>query len=297
MPTPLTTKFQPAAVLRVTGEDAPDYLQSQCSNDLRNLQRGQYCYGLWLDRKGKVCADSLIFWLGPEDYLLLSYGCPADSLIAKLEENIIADEVEIEDLTETACLVVEIGLDENDVPADGIFIPVTPRPAGKSTPAAVCFAGRHSRSPDRETLWLYSLPEGLELNADPSILAYERIAAGVPLVPVDIGPGDLPQEGGLEKVAVSFNKGCYLGQEVMARLHAMGRTQRALHQIDLEKLPESLPVEILNSEGKAVGELRSAAAREGSVIGLAMLKKRALTEGTALSVVGAGAVTVRGALG
>ena len=277
----LTVQTRPATVLRVSGEDAPTYLQSQCSNDLRGLGPGQVRYGLWLDRKGKVHADSLIFCLEPEVFILLSNDCPAETLAAKLEDNIIADEVEIEDLTADARTLVEIGLPASDVPAAGIF---SVKQAGEGSVAAdgLSFAGRRSARPCRETLWLHGWPDGE--NVPPSnddALAWERIAAGIPAVPQDIGPGDLPQEGGLEKDAVSFNKGCYLGQEVMARLHAMGRTQRALHRVKLDQLPASLPSEVLDAEGKTVGELRSAVAREGEVIGLAMLKKRALGEGNA----------------
>lgn len=292
----LSVHTRPAAVLRVSGEDAPSYLQSQCSNDLRGLGPGQVRYGLWLDRKGKVHADSLIFCLEPEVFILLSPHCPAGTLAAKLEDNIIADEVEIKDLTADARTVVEIGLPAVDVPDAGTF---SAKQGGEGSVSAdgLSFAGRRSARPCREILWLHGLPDGEDaLPSDDDALACERIAAGIPAIPADIGPGDLPQEGGLEKDAVSFNKGCYLGQEVMARLHAMGRTQRALHRVLLDKLPVSLPVEVLDVEGKTVGELRSAAAREGEVIGLAMLKKRALGEGNAFTLAGGGRVEIAEAL-
>jgi folate-binding protein YgfZ len=296
MPDALTVQTRPAAVLRVSGEDAPAYLQSQCSKDLRGLGPGQVRYGLWLDRKGKVHADSLIFCQEPEVFILLSPYCPAEALTAKLEENIIADEVEIEDLTVAARTVVEIGLPAGDMPAAGIF---SMKQAGEGSVSAdgLSFAGRRSVRPCRETLWLYGLPEGADaLPSDDDALACERITAGIAAVPADIGPGDLPQEGGLERDAVSFNKGCYLGQEVMARLHAMGRTQRALHRVTLDKLPASLPAEVLDAEGKTVGELRSAAACADGVVGLAMLKKRALGEGNTFTLTGGGQVAIGEAL-
>jgi folate-binding protein YgfZ len=296
MPDALTVQTRPAAVLRVSGEDAPTYLQSQCSRDLRGLAPGQVRYGLWLDRKGKVHADSLIFCLEPEVFILLSPYCPAQTLAAKLEDNIIADEVEIEDLTADALTVVEIGLPATDVPDAGTF---STKQAGEgSVPVdELCFAGRRSMRPCRETLWLHGLPDGENApSSEDDVLARERILAGIPAVPQDIGPGDLPQEGGLEKDAVSFNKGCYLGQEVMARLHAMGRTQRALHRVTLDKLPASLPAEVLDAEGKAVGELRSVAACADGVIGLAMLKKRALGEESTFTLTGGERVEIGEAL-
>ena len=273
----------------MTGEDTPDYLQSQFTNDLAKSTPGSVTYGLWLDRKGKVAADSFVFHLADEEYLLLSYFCPAAEIIAKLESNIIADEVELEDVTEGGVLVLELNGDTAQLPAEGRFEPQSPEAAD-----GLRFAGRCAQGAC-ETLWLKEAPAGVAAlaEADPATIAYLRIAACIPAVPQDIGPGDLPQEGGLEKHAVSFNKGCYLGQEVMARLHAMGKTTRALCQVELEKLPdEPLPLAITDAEGKAVGELRSAAAGEGRVLGLAMFKRRALESGGTFSLSGMSLIIV-----
>ncbi|MEM9227521.1 MAG: hypothetical protein AAGA45_06105 [Verrucomicrobiota bacterium] len=266
MPDPEPICFKPAALIRVTGEDAPDYLQSQFSNDLSKSIPGSVTYGLWLDRKGKVQADSFVFHLGEEEYLLMSYFCTASALIAKLDENIIADEVEMEDATAGSCIAVY----ENEAVAlSGGFV----------------FSDRLGNT--NRVAILYPQPEShlLEQALAPDALAYGRIAAGIPAVPQDIGPSDLPQEGGLDKDAVSFNKGCYLGQEVMARLDAMGRTTRVLHRVSLSALPAArLPIAIATADGKSAGELRSVAEREGHIIGLAMLKNRAVESGAELKL-------------
>ncbi len=272
-------RFKPAALIRVSGEDAPDYLQSQFTNDLSRSEPGKVTYGLWLDRKGKVAADSFVFHLGEEEYLLLSYFCPAAEIMAKLESNIIADEVELEDVTEGAVLAVAFGCEAGALPVKGSFLKES---SGQAE--VLGFAGRLGAA-SHEVLWLEQAPEAaLALpEVDEETLRFARIEACIPAVPEDIGAGDLPQEGGLEKDAVSFTKGCYLGQEVMARLHAMGKTTRVLHQVELESLPgEALPVAITYDEGKSAGELRSVAACEGRVLGLAMLKRRALDAGSDL---------------
>jgi folate-binding protein YgfZ len=102
-----------------------------------------------------------------------------------------------------------------------------------------------------------------------------RIGSGIPSIPSDAGPGDLPQEAGLECDAVSFTKGCFLGQEVMARLKSMGHANRALWFVQMKhglKMPTGTePVPLYAGEVVA-GELRSRA----GAIGLAMLKKRAI---------------------
>ncbi|MGE4550428.1 MAG: hypothetical protein AAEJ57_03485, partial [Opitutales bacterium] len=88
-------KYQPKAVLRVTGEDAGDYLQSQCSADLESTRENLATYGLWLSRKGKVEGDGFVLRRSDEDFLIVSYLCPGDVLREKILANVIADEVEI----------------------------------------------------------------------------------------------------------------------------------------------------------------------------------------------------------
>jgi folate-binding protein YgfZ len=96
----------------------------------------------------------------------------------------------------------------------------------------------------------------VELDAEE--MERRRIAAAVPAVPADIGPGDLPGEGGLESIAISYTKGCYLGQEVMARLKAMGQVRRRLVRVvGSGVLPETLPAGLFSGD-KRVGEVRSA---------------------------------------
>ncbi|MFP6855274.1 MAG: hypothetical protein VB980_05775, partial [Opitutales bacterium] len=91
--------YQPQAVLRVSGEDAFDYLQSQCSADLASAQPNFATYGLWLSRKGKVEGDGFVLKAADDDFLVVSYHCPGERLSEKILANAIADEVEIEDLT------------------------------------------------------------------------------------------------------------------------------------------------------------------------------------------------------
>lgn len=285
-------KIEPAAIIRITGEDASDYLQSQFSNDLAQSQPGTVTYGLWLDRKGKVQADSFVFQLAEAEYLLMSYHCPADGIIAKLEENIIADEVEMEDVTAGAQLLRGVAMDPAQVPLDGLFMV-----SSLATGDGLRFQGRCSGRPWCEELWLKDAPANGVSPVDNDFLTFERISSGIPAVPQDIGPGDLPQEGGLEKVAVSFTKGCYLGQEVMARLHAMGRVQRALHVVSLPELPsENLPLGVKAPDGKAVGELRSVAERDGQVLGMAMLRKRGVVPDVPLCLPDGNQVTIVKAL-
>lgn len=98
----------------------------------------------------------------------------------------------------------------------------------------------------------------------------ERILAGVASVPVDIGPEDLPNEGGLDLTAISYTKGCYLGQEVMARLKNLGQVRRKLHRVRGRGAVPA-PRAPLHQGGRRVGELRSVAPEAGGFVGFALL--------------------------
>lgn len=285
---PAIFRWKPAAWLRVTGEDAANFLQGQFTNELRGVPKGGAVYGLWLTLKGKVLADSFVvrggvsvaggaevFWVG-------SYFSPAAVIKERLEAYVIADDVVIEDLTtEWAGVTVWGGSVE----------------AGAGD---VVFPGRRSREAGVE--WMFPLARANEVSAalagrvelDAVEMERRRIAAAVPAVPVDIGPGDLPGEGGLESIAISYTKGCYLGQEVMARLKSMGQVRRRLVRVaGSGALPETLPAGLFSGD-KRVGEVRSAvrtSAEDWS--GLAMISLMQATGGGSYALAVAAEPTVR----
>jgi folate-binding protein YgfZ len=108
----------------------------------------------------------------------------------------------------------------------------------------------------------------------------QRIAAGIPAVPVDCGANEFPQECGLD-TWVSYTKGCYLGQEVMARIQSLGSLRRILRRV---AGPVSVGQELKSAEGKVLGTVRSAAGD----VGLALVSVD-LPEGSLLGEVRIGA--------
>jgi folate-binding protein YgfZ len=249
--------WRPATWLHVAGPDAFSFLQGQFSNDLRALEGGGTVYGLWLNQKGRVLADSFVlkgakpgaFWVG-------SYFSSAALVRERLESHLIADEVEIDDQTAHWHGMTIFGA-TGAVVADGHEV--------------ISFPGRRAASPATE--WLATTeparPGGRALTD--AEMEEMRLAAGIPAVPRDLGPGDLPQEGGLETSAVSFTKGCYLGQEVMARLNSMGTPRRRLFRVK-GPAPVISAGTALQQDGRVVGEMRSAVVTATGFIGLAMLQ-------------------------
>ncbi|MDP0499728.1 MAG: hypothetical protein Q7P63_06460 [Verrucomicrobiota bacterium JB022] len=281
---------QPAAVIRVTGEDATDFLQSQCSQDLRG-ESGSIHYGLWLDHRGRIQADSFVLRLESEAFLLVSYYSPAHALLAKLEHHIVADDVELEDATDQWQLLSIVPT------ADGAMLPDVVIRA----PARDCFAfqsslyvfqGRRARTPWLEVLCPHDqarpMAQALDEMDDYEMLAPEevetlRLEAALPRVPQEAGPEDTPGESGLME-AVSLEKGCYLGQEVVNRMARLDRASRRLVAVDLPG-EIAVPATITQAEAE-VGELRSCVATLDGYQGFAMIKTKALADSTPLLIQG-----------
>jgi len=119
-----------------------------------------------------------------------------------------------------------------------------------------------------------------------------RVEAGIPRFGQDFGPDNFPQETGDES-AVSYTKGCYLGQEVVARIHYRGGVQKALRRLELDGDPK--PGSTLLFEDREVGKATSIVRTlEGRTIGLGIIHKRAAEPGTRLEVAGGGTAVVSG---
>jgi folate-binding protein YgfZ len=250
-----------SAVLRVRGPDANSYLQGQFTQDLKLAEKGPI-YGLWLDQKGKVLADSHILRLADNDFLVVSFAGPASSLLTRLEAYLIADEVELHDETAQWSRVLAWG---GTLPAVEWPVGVQIFPSRRAVPHAqemlvpIAHASEVSaRLAEHATA---SSREAAEL---------ARLRAALPAVPADIGPRDLPAEGALDDIAISYTKGCYLGQEVIARLKNLGQVRRALHLIAGAGAPPVPGAALFQGERKA-GEVRSGAADGGNFLAMAML--------------------------
>lgn len=284
---------RPAAWIEVTGEDSFTFLQGQFSADLRSPAPAPVTYGLWLDRKGKVLADSFVLQQAEDRFFLYSYRSPAQSIIERLEPYVIADDVALRDLTGATAFATLWGNKLDDVlvhcglerPDHGSFA---------RWERGFLFRGRRARAPNVElvvtgddneqamAILSAAVADAGGALMDEAALERERIEACIPSIPFDVGPGDLPQEGNLERDAVSFDKGCYLGQEVMARIHSMGQVRRTLARVQLAEGEVSTPAPLFHGRREA-GSLRTAAG-PAPLLGLALVRIDLLEETGELSL-------------
>lgn len=272
--------WRPAAWLHVKGSDAFTFLQGQFTNDVKQAGAGGV-YGLWLTLKGKVMGDGFVVaGAAADDYWIGSYDTRAPTLRERLESFVIADDVVVDDETTGWRAVSVFGPDAaatvakaRTTVADGFVFP-----GRRSRPANVEWVFRSDQEPAIRAA-LAGLPEW-----DATTIEAGRIGAGIPAVPGDIGANDLPNEGGLELDAISYTKGCYLGQEVMARLKSMGQVRRRLLRV--RGAGDEVPARgrALFAGGRQVGELRSTVKHGDGFIGLAMISLINLAGNTAVSL-------------
>jgi folate-binding protein YgfZ len=215
-----TAAIRPRDYVAVRGPDAPDYLQRMVSNDVERAP----CQALLLTPKGRVIAPLVVVRRGDDDYLLLTEEGLGDAVRSTLLRSRFAAKCEIE-LEEHTSLIVF---------GEGEGIPNS----DYGTPAV----------------------EVLDATPPPELIADEelerlRIEAGTPRWGLEIDDRVLPAEAGLTETHVSFTKGCYPGQEPIARLHYRGKANRGLRVLSVDGSPAP-ETEVLHGE-KVVGRITS----------------------------------------
>jgi len=263
---------RPSAVLKLTGEDHLDFLQSQGTADFRG-PTGSCIYSLWLDHKGLIHSDAFVLRVSEEKVLLVSYECTAAEIMEKFERHIIADDVEVTDHTEewqllsiapesAASFLDRRSYQHEDnrfhIEADGYL-----------------YSGRRLGKGSLD--YLVPARTGVPLEVEKlsnDSAEHMRIEGGIPSIPRDITPGTMnPVEANILS-AVSFTKGCYLGQEVVARVHRLKRVSSRLVKIagkeDAPEMPLSLIV-----DGREVGALTTVSEKPATgYVGIGWLKSR-----------------------
>jgi tRNA-modifying protein YgfZ len=230
--------FRPRSFVAVSGPGAEEYLDRMVSNDVSALGPGESCQALLLTPKARVIAPMVVLRRAHEDFLLLTEPGLGERVRAELLRSRFAAKAEIESETHTSHVV---------------------------------FGGEGIATED------YGEPavEVLDAELEPTVSADElellRIQAGTPAWGKEIDDRVLPAEAGLTDRAVSFTKGCYPGQEPIARLHYRGHANRGLRVLTLAELPT--PEAELSYEGKSVGRITSAAATGEGAIALAYVRR------------------------
>jgi len=290
------------SLVRVTGRERQRFLHAMVSNDTQSLQPGQGCYATFLNAKGHLIADFVVY-AATDAYLLELEPQVARPFIAAIEYFVISEDVTFHDESgdwgllalqgprAAELLAQALG---QEVPALQMYASTTCQLAGH---AVCCMRRSHTGElgyqllvppaalPDVwHALWVHR--EACEARAvGLEMLDVGRIEAGIPVYGRDMTEETIPVEANLE-AALSYTKGCYIGQEVIARIEARGHVNRKLAGLLLsgERLPE--PGAKIVSPQREVGWITSAVyspARQQN-IALGYMRREVLTPGTPLQV-------------
>ncbi len=293
--------------LCVTGADRARFLHGQVTNAVKDLKPGEGCYAALVTAKGRLVSDLHVHCLRDELLLDLEPGC-RERVRARLEEFVIADDVQVVDVAPHYAhfsvlgpaapkVVGRVGLTLDGLPSPGQLRQVNDpvwgevvcahQPRGAETGfdlfvpigVGIEFAGR---------LLTEAREEGGGL-AGWDALELVRVEAGIPRFGADMDETNLAPEAGIEARAISYQKGCYIGQEVIARIRTYGQVTRALRGL---VLPEGLPVlpkkgDVLRQAGREVGQITSAvlSPRLRRPIALGYVRKECNAMGTELECV------------
>ena len=279
----------------VSGPDAAEYLQGQLTNDIEALAEDEGCYAALLDRKGHLQSDMRVLRLSSGGIWLDLEPEPTGAVLSHLRTYCIGREVEIEDATEAWAILSLIGPRAAEV---GGFEGLGPEHAqrfrdwegidvlGAATALGVDLV---ARAEDAGTVRELALAAGaVEVGEE----AFEilRIESGTPRFGAEMSTETMPAEAGIVDAAVSFTKGCYIGQEPVARLHYKGRPNRHLRGLELSAPAE--PGAELKLGERTVGSIGSSSVSPArGPIALAIVRREA-EPGTELAVGEAG-VTAR----
>jgi tRNA-modifying protein YgfZ len=279
--------FSQRTQLELTGDDRASFLHNMCTNEIRKLAAGNGCEAFLLDAHGRVLAHVLVFCRA-DSLVLEAVPRQAQRILAHLDRYLIREKVELHDrgpdwaelliAGETSAEMLShvmshpppTGLFEHvDAHVDGVSVQV--RRVDLTLPCGFLVS---CNSDDAAALWRFVRDAGATACGAQAV-DMARIEAGTPWYGQDISEKNLPQELARDGRAISFVKGCYIGQETVARIDALGHVNRTLCGVRFAGTQVPPAGEELRNGGQVVGEVTSAAwsPRLGAPLALAFLRR------------------------
>jgi folate-binding protein YgfZ len=280
--------------LAVSGSEAAEYLQGQLTNDVEALAPGEGLYAALLDRKGHMQADMRVLRLSPEEIWIDTEPEALAAAQRHLEMYKVGRDVAIANLTSEREILSLIGPRSAEIAGTAVL----PEHASEAARCGgvECLAVGTANGIDliAKPAEAASLRDALTgagaAEVSPEAAEVVRIEAGTPRFGAEMSSETMPAEAGIVERAVSFTKGCYIGQEPVARLHYKGRPNRHLRGLELSAPAE--PGATLRLGEKEAGRLGSACVSPArGPIGLAIVRREA--EPGAELAVGEDGVTAR----
>jgi folate-binding protein YgfZ len=261
----------------VSGSERASYLHGLLTNDIVSLKPGSGCYAAYLTAQGRMITDLYVYELG-DVILLTTIGSVKNTLMAKLDQFIFSEDVQLGDATETFAQIAVVGPRSaavvaslvSGIPedalrglsehanargtwADGSAIVVRIGDTGE--PGFDLYVERAQSDALKGALRSAGVPQLEDAEAEAL-----RVEAGVPLFGRDMDEETIPLEAGIESRAISFTKGCYVGQEVIIRVLHRGHGRVARKLVGLLVDGDGIPQRdaLVRSGDREIGTLTSA---------------------------------------
>lgn len=229
--------------LCVLGADRVKFLNGQVTNNVKDLRPGEGCYAALVSAKGKIQSDLHIYVLENEILLDFEPGL-AEAIQQRLEKYVIAEDAQIVDVSEPYGLLIVQGPKAAEV-LKNFALPQKPHSLAKTeNPLGEIYVTNHTRT-GTAGYDLFVPKDAVQTVAKElsgtfcgwTALESARIDAGIPRFGIDMDETNIVSEA-LGEDAISYSKGCYIGQEVIARIRTYGQVAKALRRL---QLPDNLP--------------------------------------------------------
>jgi folate-binding protein YgfZ len=260
--------------ISLTGSDRVRWLNGMVTNNIRDLAAGSGVYAFLLNPQGRILGDMTVYNPG-EALMVETDRSQVEKIIATFDHYIIMDDVEVTNVSEQETALGLAGPKSRAIlNAAGIEVPEL-KPLQMITPKCDCDCGCvectvvRGEDAQRQSYEIWLAPKDVYKTWNALLAAgatavgsealeMQRIAAGIPLYGVDIRERDLPQETEQMR-ALNFNKGCYVGQEIVERIRSRGNVHRKFTGFLLEGAAAISTGEKIVSGEKEVGEVTSVA--------------------------------------
>lgn len=286
----------PRTLIEVMGKDRVQLLNSFCTNDVKRLAAGQGCEAYVTNHQGKILSHVFIY-CEPTRLVIDTVAGQAPALIGHFDRFVISEDVRFRDLSSEIGNLIVAGPRAQEILGGLCDCQL---PAEPSSSAAVSIGGspamlRRVECAGNDCFFVQAANENLDairsaiqragaFACSEQAIEIVRVEAGFPLFGHDISEDNLPQEVGRDAQAISFKKGCYLGQETVARIDALGHVNKLLCQVKLsgEAVPNAGTTLVVG--GKEVGRVTSAvwSPRLESALALAYVRRMHANAGTRL---------------
>ncbi|MBE9563430.1 MAG: folate-binding protein YgfZ, partial [Proteobacteria bacterium] len=264
--TDVIVKLSHLGIIKLTGADAQQFLQNQFTNDVIKVDAEHNQLSAWCNHKGRIIVSFRLFKRQDSFYLLL----PQESLapiIKRLQMYVLRSVVQLEDVTNNLICIGISGNNSQTTVTDCLFEPPTAIDTSLTVDATTVL--RIAGTIPRYIIISETMPDCFQtISKNTQAWQLLDIIAGLPTIGLATTEEFVPQMVNYQLInGISFNKGCYPGQEVVARLHYLGKLKRKLNlaEIETDKTPQS--GDNVEVNGEKVGKIVNVALlSEGNVV-------------------------------